>query len=315
MAQSNPTGRRGKAPVSGEGVVFDIQRFSLHDGPGIRTLVFLKGCPLRCPWCSNPESQPSEPELFFHPERCIDCKNCLNTCPHGAITLEDGQLSFKRHLCRNCGTCSSVCYAEARVIRGRRMSTESVIEEVMKDAPFYRNSGGGVTLGGGEPLAQADFAAALLKQSKTKGLHTVVETAGHVPWPQIEKVLPYTDIFLYDVKHMDPEKHRENIGMDNRLILGNLEKLVKKKKNVAVCVPLVPGFNDRATEIGAIARFAAGLDIQEINLLPYHRLGEGKYRLLGRHYEFQAPRKLSEEEIDRLKNVAAAAGLKVKVGG
>jgi pyruvate formate lyase activating enzyme len=301
--------------VSEEGVVFDIQRFSIHDGPGIRTLVFLKGCNLRCPWCSNPESQRFEPELFFHPERCIGCKNCLNACPHGSITLEDGQLSFNRYLCQNCGKCSYVCYAEARLIRGRQMSAELVLEEVLKDGPFYRNSGGGVTVGGGEPLAQADFAAAILKKCKEKGLHTAVETAGYVPWPKIEKVLPYTDLFLYDVKHMDPKKHREHVGTDNRLISANLKRLVERKNKVVVCVPLIPGFNDTASEIDAIAHFAASQGIKKINLLPYHRFGEGKYLLLGRTYQFQGRKKLSEEEIEGLRKVAAARGLRVKVGG
>jgi len=195
------------------------------------------------------------------------------------------------------------------------MSGESVVEEVLKDEPFYINSGGGVTVGGGEPLTQADFAAAILKKCQERGLHTAVETAGNVPWPEIEKVLPYTDLFLYDVKHMDPKIHHEKIGADNGLILDNLRRLIERKKQVVVCVPLIPGFNDTPTEIGAIAHYVARLGIQKINLLPYHRFGEGKYRLLGRHYQFQGRKKLSEEEIHGLTKVAAAGGLRVKVGG
>jgi pyruvate formate lyase activating enzyme len=195
------------------------------------------------------------------------------------------------------------------------MSADVVTDEVLKDEAFYRNSEGGVTVGGGEPLDQADFAAAILRKCKTRGLHTVVETAGHVSWPQIEKVLPFTDLFLYDVKHMDPEKHREHVGADNRLILDNLRKLVTWKKNVVVCVPLVPGFNDTATEVAAIAHFVAGLSIRKINLLPYHRFGEGKYHLLGRRCQFHGHKKLSEEDTEGLKQAAEAAGLAVKVGG
>ncbi len=307
--------QQGTAFVSEEGVVFDIQRFSLHDGPGIRTLVFLKGCPLRCPWCSNPESQHFEPELFYHLERCIGCRTCADICQHGAITVEDGQLSFNRELCENCGWCSHVCHAEARLIKGQQMSAESVAEEILKDEPFYRKSGGGVTLGGGEPLAQADFAAAILKKCKGKGLHTAVETAGHVPWPEMEKVLPYTDLFLYDVKHMDSQKHREYTGVDNQLILANLRRLIEMEKRVVVCVPLIPGFNDTADEVGPVARFAANLGIESMNLLPYHRFGEGKYRLLGRPYQFRGRKPLSPKKIRELKKASTGAGLKVKVGG
>lgn len=306
---------QGTGDVSEEGMVFDIQRFSLHDGPGIRTLVFLKGCTLKCPWCSNPESQDFKPELFFHPERCIGCKNCVSVCPRSAITLEDGQLSFNRDFCENCGSCSHVCYAEARLIRGRQMSAESVVEEVLRDEAFYRKSGGGVTVGGGEPLAQADFAAAILNKCMEKGLRTAVESAGHVPWSQMKKVLPFTDLFLYDVKHMNPEKHRDNIGTDNHLILANLRRLVERRKRVVVCVPLIPGFNDTPAEVAAIARFAASLGIANINLLPYHRFGEGKYRLLGRPYQFQGRKGLSQREIRELKKVAATSGLEVTVGG
>ena len=172
-----------------------------------------------------------------------------------------------------------------------------------------------MTLGGGEPLVQADFAAAILRKCKEKGLHTAVETAGHVPWPEIEKVLPYTDLFLYDVKHMDPKKHREHVGTDNRLILANVKRLVERKNEVVVCVPIIPSFNDIASEIDAIADFAASQGIKKINLLPYHRFGEGKYLLLGRTYQFQGRKKLSEEEIEGLRKVAAARELKVKVGG
>ena len=195
------------------------------------------------------------------------------------------------------------------------MSAESVTEEVLRDEAFYRESGGGVTIGGGEPLAQADFAAAILKNCRGKGLHTAVETAGHVPWPEIEKVLPYTDLFLYDVKHMDTQKHRESTGVDNHLILANLRKLIQGGKRVVVCVPLIPGFNDTAAEVGAIARFAADLGIGNMNLFPYHRFGEGKYRLLGRPYLFQGQMSLSHKEICGLKKAATATGLKVKVGG
>jgi pyruvate formate lyase activating enzyme len=301
--------------MGNEGIVFDIQRFSVHDGPGIRTLVFLKGCPLKCPWCSNPESQRFELDLFFNPEKCIGCRKCIEVCSQRAIIAQNGQLSFNRERCQNCGKCAQFCYAEARVIRGSRMNVDKVAEEVLKDEAFYNNSGGGVTLGGGEPLAQANFTASILKKCKQKGLHTAIETAGCVPWSQIEMVLPYADLFLYDVKHMDSKKHEKYVEVDNQLILANLKKLVESKKEVVVCTPLIPDFNDSIKEIDANASYAARLGIRVMHLLPYHRFGISKYRFLGRPYPFLGRKELTDEQIAELKETAAAKGLWVKVGG
>ena len=195
------------------------------------------------------------------------------------------------------------------------MRVNEVIEEVLKDEVFYVNSGGGVTLSGGETLMQAEFSAAVLKECKQKGLHTAIETSGHVGWPLIEKIIPYTDLFLYDLKHMDPKTHRAHISVDNRLILANLEKLSKTGKEIIVRTPVVPGFNDSAGEIDAIARFAAHLGIGELHLLPYHPFGRGKYRLLGREYLCQAKREPAKQDLETLKAAAASAGLKVIIGG
>jgi pyruvate formate lyase activating enzyme len=206
--------------MSEKGIVFDIQRFSIHDGLGIRTLVFLKGCNLRCQWCSNPESQRFKPDLFFQPEKCIGCQACIKVCPQKAIIIKRGQIFFRRELCKNCGKCAEVCYAEARVIKGKEMSTDEVIKEVIKDKAFYSKTQGGITLGGGEPLQQSNFALSILKKCKEKRLSTAIETSGYVPWENIEKVILYTDFFLYDIKHMDPKVHKQYIGVDNQLILS-----------------------------------------------------------------------------------------------
>jgi pyruvate formate lyase activating enzyme len=181
------------------GIIFDLQRFSLHDGPGIRTLVFLKGCPLACRWCANPESQRFEPDLLFDPAKCVACGGCAVACPHGAVWWADGGLEGDRARCVACGRCAEACPAEARTVAGRRVSVDEVVAEVLKDAPFFANSGGGVTLGGGEPMAQPDFARSVLTRCRAHGIHTAVETCGHVPWPAIERVLPWTDLFLYDL--------------------------------------------------------------------------------------------------------------------
>lgn len=306
---------KGAAIVTQEGIVFDMQRFSIHDGPGIRTLVFLKGCPLHCKWCSNPESQRFRPELLFQPEKCIGCQACLEICPHQAVSLDEGQLAFHRDLCQECGACCQVCYAEARIVKGTSMTVDQVLEEVLKDAAFYANSGGGMTLGGGEPLAQADFAAAILQAAKAKEVHTAVETAGHVPWDNFEKVLPYTDLFLYDLKHMDPKTHRQWIGQNNQLILSNLERLRQRTRNIILRTPVIPGFNDNEADIAAIARQGRLLGIHELHLLPFHRFGEGKYRLLDRE-RFQPVRnEIPKEEMEAFKIRAEKEGLRVQIGG
>jgi pyruvate formate lyase activating enzyme len=297
------------------GIIFDLQRFSLHDGPGIRTLVFFKGCPLRCLWCSNPESQRSEPEMLFDPAKCVACGGCVVACPHGAVWRADGGLEGDRARCVACGRCAEACPAEARTVAGRQVSVDEVVVEVLKDAPFFANSGGGVTLGGGEPMAQPDFAQAILTRCRAHGIHTAVETCGHVPWNAIERVLPWTDLFLYDVKHLDAAKHGRETGGEVGLVLASLERLVAAGASVIARVPVVPGFNDDPESILAIARLVASLGIESLHLLPYHRLGQGKYRLLGRDYLFTGDEKLPDATMQDLKTMAEAAGLTVRVGG
>ena len=298
-----------------EGVVFDIQRFSVHDGPGIRTLVFLKGCRLRCEWCSNPESQRFFPDLLFDPERCIGCENCFEQCPNEAIKKDGGRLVFEKDLCVSCGQCAAECYAEARVLKGRTMHAKEVVEEVLKDEAFYTDSGGGITLSGGEPLDQADFSAAILRLCKQKGIHTAIETAGNVSWNSFKHVLPYTDLFLFDVKHTDTKKLSAFTGADAGIIHSNLEKLMQSTQNVVMRTPVIPGFNDTVDEIKTIAQFAKKLGITHLHLLPYHRFGLGKYRLMGKAYVFKGSEKLPDDCVQELKETAAKQGLSVQVGG
>lgn len=295
--------------MSEKGMVFDIQRFSIHDGPGIRTLVFLKGCNLRCQWCSNPESQRFKLDLFYQPEKCIGCQACIEVCPQKAIVIKKRQIFFYRELCTNCGKCAEVCYAEARIIKGKKMSVDEVLKEIIKDNNFYTRSQGGVTLGGGEPLLQADFAASILKACKRKGLQTAIETAGHVPWENIEKVIAYTDLFLYDVKHMDPKIHKQYTGVDNKLILSNLEKLVKKGVMIIVRTPVIPGFNNTKADIYNIAQHVAKLAIKKLDLLLYHSYGKNKYNLLGWDCPFNN-KMLDEKEFYKFKALVDKQGLK-----
>ena len=299
-----------------EGVVFGIQRFSIHDGPGIRTLVFFKGCSLNCKWCSNPESQSFKPEILFHSEKCTGCLKCAEACPQKAIRVNlGGQLVFHRDLCQGCGICAQICQVKAREIKGKKMTVQEVVDEVKKDQGFYDNSGGGVTLGGGDPLCNPEFAKSVLAGCKNSGIHTAIETAGCVKWSNFEEVLPYIDLFLFDLKQLNPEIHKEYTGVDNSLILDNLRKLTKITSGVIVRTPIIPGFNDQESQIRAIAKHVSELNIAEYHLLPYHRYGQEKYRSLGREYPFTGVRGIEDNKIQVLKKIASLENLKVFVGG
>jgi pyruvate formate lyase activating enzyme len=297
-------------------VIFDIQRFSVHDGPGIRTLVFFKGCPLRCAWCSNPESQSSRPELVFMAARCIGCGNCVATCPEGACRVDGhGQMRFDRALCTSCGACAETCYAGARVLLGRRMTIEDVLSEVRKDEVFYRNSGGGVTLSGGEPALWPQFTARLLAALKAEGMHTAMETCGQVPCEEIERLLPDLDLLLYDIKHIDPVEHEQHTGATNERILANLRRLARSDVEVSVRVPVVPGFNDDPAAIAEIAGFVGTVGVHTVHLLPYHRYAQDKYARLGRTYALTGLMPPQDEHMHELAELVRSHGLACRVGG
>jgi pyruvate formate lyase activating enzyme len=268
-------------PKSG-GIIFNIQRYSIHDGPGIRTTVFLKGCPLSCFWCQNPESQHKKPELFFQKDRCTACGACIPVCPNTANTLLDGIIFIDRDKCQGCGKCVEACPSTVRTLMGRYATVDEIMNEILRDKRFYKKSGGGITLSGGEPTAQADFALALLEKCKSAGLHTAIETCGYSPWPTVERFMEFTDLFLFDIKCMNPERHRESVGRSNDLILENAARIAKSKP-IRIRVPVIPGFNDNPDEILAIARFAKdNLGNCAVDLLPYNRMGESKYDRLSR---------------------------------
>ena len=264
------------------GTIFNIQHYSIHDGPGIRTNVFLKGCPLRCLWCSNPESQKPVPQLMFRADRCTGCGACISSCPSSAISLQNQRIQNDRSLCTGCGACAAICPNEAREIIGTSVTAGEVFDEVAQDELFYAKDGG-VTLTGGEVLAQPAFSAAILQLCKQAKIHTAIETCGFADWPALEEVLRYTDLVLYDLKEMDPVLHRKYTGVDNNQILENLKKIDDQMAlEIWVRVPLIPGYNDDKENLLATARFVKENlhKCTQIHLLPFHRLGEGKYEQL-----------------------------------
>ena len=309
------------------GTVFDIQRYSIHDGPGIRTTVFLKGCPLSCAWCHNPEGQSGEPELVFRENRCGRCGACLTVCKHGAISwgesaadgtgersqsVEAGAPATDRSKCRRCGECATVCFSGARELAGRTMTVAQVMSEVGRDAPFYAESGGGVTLSGGEPLAQAGFAAELLAAASGSGIHTVLDTCGFAEWDTMDLVRRHVDLFLYDLKLLDEARHGQLVGVSNAAILRNLRELARLGHDVVLRVPIIPGVNEDDESIRQIGAFAASLPrLIRVDVLPYHHIGAEKYTRLGRPYSLAGLVPPSVKRMAEIAGMLAGFGLAV----
>ena len=269
--------------------IFDLQRSSFVDGPGIRTTVFFKGCNLRCAWCHNPESQSTVPQMMFYKNKCTGCGKCKEKCPN---QLEK---------CDLCGKCTIYCPHDAREVCGKEYTVDEVLREILKDKTFYETSGGGVTFSGGECMLQIDFLEEILKACKENGIHTAVDTAGHIPWDSFARILPYTDLFLYDVKCADGEMHKRYTGVDNRLILDNLKKLFSLGANLWIRIPVIPGVNATREEMTAIRDLLLLGPPEKTELLPYHAMGEHKYAALGHSpAPFSFPEKETVEEMKQI---------------
>ncbi len=305
------------APVE-KGIVFNIQRYSVHDGPGIRTTVFLKGCPLNCPWCCNPESINIKPEILFFEHSCIGCEACLKVCPEHALRRgEDRKIEIERSLCNNCFKCTETCIAGGLRRVGTLMNLEEVVGEIEKDCLFFKRSNGGVTLSGGEPTLQPEFAHALLQRCKRIGLNSVIQTCGFQKWELFSSIAMDADIVMYDLKIMDPVKHKEIMGGNNEQILENARKLVSSNRtDVFFRIPIIPGFTDSAQNLEAACEFLAGIGYRKkIGLVPYHRFGEQKYAFLGRKYMLRETKPVSKEGIEEKCKILKSYGLEVEIIG
>ncbi len=296
------------------GMVFDTQRFSVNDGPGIRTIIFLKGCPLKCAWCSNPESQRMNPELMYRSIACIGCLRCVEVCKYDAIGPKYERW-VNRKKCVNCGECAVACPSGALLMKGRVMTVEEVIKEAKKDDSYYWNSGGGITLSGGEALMQPEFAKEIFKAAHAQGWNTAIETEGYAREEVIRDVIPHVDTVLLDIKANDTDIHKKWTAVDNHLIKENA-KIIQELAHTIIRVPTIPGVNADKKEFTDIVKFVAGLGkVKELHILPYHRFGENKYNLLGKDYDLEGVQTLDEEYVEELKKIVEDHGLICKIGG
>ncbi len=304
---------RSSSP-SPTGLVADIDRFAVHDGPGIRTAVYLKGCPLRCPWCHSPETQRAQPELVFYAARCTACGLCLPACPEGALSLAEPRIAVDWARCTHCGECTKVCYPGALKLLGRWVTADELLAEIERDRPFFQASGGGVTLTGGEATAQPAFCRAVLAGCRARGIHTALETNGCAPWAVYQDLAGLVDLFLYDVKLVDDDRHRALTGASNRLALENLARLAGLGAEIVARVPCIPGLNDSPEDISAAAALVSRLGLKRIDLLPYNETAGAKYAWLGREYPLPGLKTQAPDQMEALAGLCRSSGLSAQIG-
>ena len=295
-------------------LVLNITRMTIHNGPGMRTLILFKGCPLRCLWCSTPESQKTRPEIAVYPAKCIQCGDCIPACPINAIHLIEKKQVIDRAVCNVCGKCAEVCNAQAIEVLGHRMTVDQLVAEAKKDEIVFKHSHGGVTISGGEPLFDAKFALNLLRAFKKAGINTGVDTCGYSPWSDIEPILPYVDFFLWDIKDMDPKQHKKLTGVSNELILSNARAISAKGVPIYIRIPLIPGCNDSEENIRATCEFVKGLaSVVEVAIMPLHHLGKARYESLNLAYPIGNLALIPDDKLQDIKKLVESYGLKCRI--
>lgn len=291
------------------GIIFNIQKFSVNDGPGIRTVVFLKGCPLRCKWCSNPESQLTKVQVLWDSKKCIQCGHCIEICPKHAITMHDQSIHIQHTLCNSCLQCVQECPKHALQQEGEIKTVQQVLDVVLQDLPFYEESGGGITLSGGEMLMQPEFSKQLYKASKEEGLHTACETTGYTTHEIFQDVIQDIDYILFDMKHWNPATHKQFTGVDNTFILENIAYAIKIGKTVLPRTPVIPGFNDSLEDAKALAHTFHTIGATRVQLLPFHQFGENKYEQLQQDYFYKDTNALHKEDLQNYQQILLDEGI------
>lgn len=292
-----------------KGLIFNIQKFSIHDGPGIRTTIFLKGCPLRCKWCANPESQSAHVQILWDQKKCVHCLQCVKSCMHQAISCREGEIHIDEELCQGCLTCVSTCLQSALSNEGETKEIEEIVRIALQDKDFYEESGGGITISGGEGMSQPYFLKELVKELKKHNLHLAIETTGYIPKETFHELAPLFDLLLFDVKHYDTNRHFEGTGVHNEQIINNLKWATHQGLEILPRIPVIPGFNDSIQDAAGLASLLTEIGLKKVQLLPFHQFGERKYEMMHKEYAYKNVRALQKEDLIEYQNEFTKKGL------